>query len=197
MAILLNFSICQSSDCSSLTFNELTGEYSSSNQTGWGSPNRDLSTATAAILTITTPSGGVYNIDLFATGNFPTDDITLDYDIDFTTIGLTTGSKLPDGIYTFLYTVTTIDMDITVVYTQTIQQAFYCQVKCCVLSMFKDLDVTCDCAKNDKIKAIDAWLMYKGLIFSSGAGCSANFNDTLAILQKLCLNKNCTNCKQL
>lgn len=194
MAVSLSFSICQGSGCDSLTFKETTGAYSVTNTGGWGAPNRATSTATIATLTITNPSGTSYELDLFATGDFPTDDTTFEYDIDFTDIGLTAGSKLPDGIYTFVYSVTTVS-GTTVVYTQTVQQAFYCQVKCCVLSMFKELDVTCDCSKDAKIRAIDAYLMLKGIIYSSGSGCSSNFEEDLAILQKICLNSNCTNCK--
>ncbi len=194
MAVILSFSICQDSSCKELSFKEETGAYSATNIVGWGAPNRATSTATEATLTITDPDGNDYTIDLFATGDFPTTDDTLEYSIDFTDIGLTTGDSLPDGIYTFLYSVTTVS-GTTVVYTQTIRQAFYCQVQCCVYSMFKDLDLECDCSKDQKEKAINAYLLLKGLIYSSGCGNIQNFNTDLEVLNRLCLNSHCSNCK--
>ena len=191
MAVVLSFEICQSNDCKTLTFVETTGAYALTNITGWGTPNEDTTAATSATLVITPPSGVVYSIDLFALSDFPKSDTTFEYELDETSLGLTASSKYPDGIYHFTYTVVT---DSTT-YTQQITQAFYCQVQCCVYSMFKDLDVTCDCSLELKTKAIDAYLLLKGLMYSANCGNTTNFNAELATLQKICLNNECQNCK--
>ena len=70
--LVLNFEICQSNDCSELTFVETTGLLSETNLTGWdngllGSSNPTTGDATSAVLTITLASGNTYDIDLFET----------------------------------------------------------------------------------------------------------------------------------
>ncbi len=192
MSVVLSFNVCESSDCKSLIFTETTGAYNaSSNITGWGSPNETTGSAISAKLIVTTPNNVSFTLDLFVTSNFPTSDNTIQYSIPFTSIGQILDSKLIDGIYNFSYTVITN----TTTYNQNFQQAFYCQVKCCVDSMFKDLDVECDCNEDNKTKAINAWLLLKGLIYSGNSGNINNFNSELAVLQKLCLNNNCSDCR--
>lgn len=191
MALQLSFQICQSNTCDALTFVETTGAYSATNLTGWGTPNVALADATSAILTITLASGNIYTIDLLATTYFPTNDTTFEYELTNSDFGYTDGGKIDDQIITFTYTVIA---DGTT-YTQTVHQAFYCQVQCCVYSMFKDLNVTCDACSQSKTKAIDAYLLLKGLIYSANCGNTTNFNSQLAILQKLCLGSSCQNCK--
>lgn len=192
MALQLSFQICQSNTCDSLTFVETTGAYNAtSNPTGWGAPNDTIASATSAELEITLANGNSYTIDLLATTYFPTDDTTFEYEIPNASFGGSTGTKIDDQIITFVYTVVANGTT----YTQTVYQAFYCQVQCCVYSMFKDLNVTCDACLQSKTKAIDAYLLLKGLIYSANCGNTANFNSQLATLQKLCLNNSCQNCK--
>lgn len=191
MALQLSFQICQSNTCDALTFVETTGAYSATNLTGWGAPNVALADATSAILTITLASGNIYTIDLLATTYFPTDDRTFEYELTNSDFGYTDGGKITDQLITFTYTVIA---DGTT-YTQTIRQGFYCQVQCCVYSMFKDLNVTCDSCSQSKTKAIDAYLLLKGLMYSANCGNTTNFNSQLATLQKLCLGSSCQNCK--
>lgn len=188
----LGFQICQSNTCDSLTFVETTGTYNDpSNLTGWGSPNATLGSVTSAELEITLASGDSYTIDLLATGYFPTGDATFEYELTNSDFGYTNGSKIDDQIITFVYTVVASGTT----YVQTVYQAFYCQVQCCVYSMFKDLNVTCDACLQSKTKAIDAYLLLKGLIYSANCGNTTSFNSQLSTLQKICLNNNCQNCK--
>lgn len=191
MALQLSFQICQSNTCDALTFVETTGAYSATNLTGWGAPNVVLADATSAILTITLASGNIHTIDLLATTYFPTDDSSFEYTLTNSDFGYTDGSKIDDQIIKFVYTVIA---DGTT-YTQTIRQGFYCQVQCCVYSMFKDLNVTCDACSESKTKSIDAFLLLKGLMYSANCGNTTNFNSQLATLQKLCLGSSCQNCK--
>lgn len=190
MAVSLQFEICQSSDCSTLTFKETTGAYNSlSNLTGWGSPNETVGAATAATLTVTFASGTAYTINLLTVG-FPTADSTIEYEIPGSSIGNSSNSAIADQVITFTYTVTTE----TSTYTQTIQQAFYCNAQCCVLSMFADLDVECDCSEDQIANALKAYALFKGLVYAANCGSTNNFNSILAQVNKLCVNSNCTNC---
>lgn len=193
MALGLSFQICQSSDCSELTFVETTGVYNAtSNPTGYGAPNALTSDATAATLTVTLASGSSYVIDLLATTFFPSSDITFEYALSNADFGGVASSAIDDQIINFLYTVTTA----SATYTTSFSQAFYCQVQCCVMSMFADIDVDCDsCTKSKTDAALKAYALLKGLIYSANCGNSTYFNSILTQLNKLCLNTNCSNCK--
>jgi hypothetical protein len=192
MALQLDFEICQSSTCDTLTFVETTGAYNAtSNTTGWGAPNATLASVTSAELTITLASGNSYTIDLLATTFFPTTDNTFELQLKNSDFGYVDGAKIDDQIITFTYTVIADD----VTYTQNYKQAFYCQVQCCVLSMFADIDVECDCSKDKIDNALKAYALLKGLIYSGNCGNTTYFNNILAQLQKLCLNNNCASCK--
>lgn len=192
MATVVSAKVCQSNNCSTLSFVETTGAYNSlSNTTGWGTPNEATSDATSAVLTIQNPSGTIYTIDLFATTLFPTTNTVLEYEIPLTSIGLTASSQIEDGVYIFTYTVVTA----TTTYRKNWKQAFYCQVACCVRSMILDLDLECDCGDDLKERAIDAFLLLKGLMYSSNSGNISKFEEQLELLQKICLNKDCQGCK--
>lgn len=189
MSVVLQFEMCLESNCSGLSFKELTGAYSISNPNGWNAPNDTIASATAATLTITMASGTAYVINLF-TSSFPTIDTDLVYNIVNTDIGLALTDELPDQIVTFLYTVTTP----TDTYTQTISQAFYCQSECCVKSMFLDLDFECNSCGKDIDNALKAYAMLQGLKYSANCGNSDEFENTLAQLNKLCAGSSCTSC---
>lgn len=192
MAVVLSFEICEGSGCNSLIFKETTGAYNAeTNITGWGAPNEPTSDATAATLTIELGDGTSYTIDLFATGDFPTTDTTFEYEILPTQIGYASDDdQIDDQIITFTYSVTT---DSTT-YTQVVVQAFYCQVQCCVNTMFVELDFECDCAQNEIDTALKAFAMLQGLKQASGCGNTTNFNNILTQLNKLCANSDCSAC---
>lgn len=192
MALILDFEVCMSSDCKTLTFVETTGAYDvTSNPTGWGTPNATLAGATTAVLTIVLASGNSYSLDLFALSDFPTSDITFQYELVNSGFGYTVGSSIDDQIINFTYSVTTGDAT----YTQNKQYPFYCQVQCCVMGMFKNLNVECDSCTEQTTKALQAYAMLKGLIANANCGNKTNFNNILVQLNKLCLNSSCSNCK--
>lgn len=188
MALVLDFNVQQSYNCKKLIFTETTGAYSAGNLTGWGAPNPLTSAATTATLTITNPAGTSYVLNLF-TSSFPTTSVSTEYAVTFDLIGGSVNTAITDGIYTFLYT-TLVG---ATTYTQTKKITLTCNVACCVYSMFKDIDFECDCSQDTKNKAIDAWILLKGL--QSNCGTTADFDTDLATLQRICLNSNCTNCQ--
>jgi len=190
MSVILSFEICQSGGCNSLIFKETTGAYNAeTNPNGW--TDAELVNPTVADLTILQADGTSSTIDLLATGDFPTTDTTLEYEILPTQIGYSSDDdQILDQIITFTYTVTTD----TGTYTQVISQAFYCQVQCCVNTMFVDLDFDCECQKDQIDLALKAFAMLQGLKQASGCGNVSNFNNILAQLNKLCANSSCSAC---
>jgi len=194
MALVLDFSVCQSSDCTEFTFSDNTGAYNATtNPYGWGAPNVALADVqTPVTLDITTPGGSTFQIDLIlTTPAFPVDQPPNELVVDMSSLGGTAGDPFPDGIYTFVYSVSTIFGD----YSQTITVAFYCQVQCCVYSMFNDLNPHCDCCDDDRNTLINAYLMFKGLIYAANCGNVSEFNSVLAQLQKICTQSNCSQCR--
>ena len=190
MAITTQFSICQTGTCDSLIFNDVTGPYSITNTSGYGTPNESISGATAELI-VTLADGTITTISLTAAG-FPTTDKTLEYIITAEALGYSSGSKIADQLISFTYKVTTA---LTTIITQYKTQGFYCQVNCCVNSMFIDLDINCeDCMKSLGDRAMKAYIMLQGLKYSANCGDSTTFTKTLAQLNKLCLNSSCSNC---
>lgn len=190
MALSLNYSICVINNCTELRFCETTGIYSTSNLTGYGVPNDAVSDMVSAVLTITNPGGTSYNIDLFATGLFPSDNTSISYDIPLS--GMGSPVSITDGKWTFVYTVVS---GAAVTYTKTIFKYTVCNSECCVTKMQPTLD-TCDsCIKTDNTTYLTAWSFLESLKKAASCGDEANFTAIKKIVDKLCLNSECKTCK--
>jgi hypothetical protein len=189
--VVLSFDICIASSCQSLQFSETTGEYSENNATGYGPPNESTNDATAATLVVTTPALSSYTFNLFTqTPSWPTtdeDQLYYIYPID-----LSQGNdKFLDGLYKFVYTVTTE----TTSYTTTIYKLFYCNIECCIEQMFALItDPSCDCQADAIAAASKAFTLLEALKRQAKCGKVAQFNTTMTILTKLCRNTNCETC---
>lgn len=193
MGLVLSTNVCEGSDCGSLIFSETTGLYNAeTNPTGYGAPNPSTSDIVSAELVITLANGTSYTIDLFATGDFPTTNTAFEYEILPTDIGYNSDNdQIEDQIITFVYTITT---NTAVKYTQTVVQAFYCQVECCVNRMFLELDLDCDCIKDEMDEALKAYAMLQGLKAAVNCGNNTAYTNILAQLTKLCGTNGCSSC---
>lgn len=188
MALELDFSICQLGDCESVKLKELTGAYNAiTNTTGWGAPNVEIANYLYAKVEFFLNGTGdaVYTAE-FSNELFPTTDTDFEYEIPV---------SLTDGWYSIVYTVQTAEGVTTAEYTKTIYQSFYCNVKCCVMSMLDGIDLDCDCSNDTIDKFNRAYALLVGLEKASGCGNLTNFTNILTELQKICLNNNCQNCK--
>jgi hypothetical protein len=174
-----------------LTFTDTTGAYAASNVTGWGNPNEAVADATAATLSVTPPGGAATVIDLYS--DFPTSDGTSTFEItgDLVT-GVGENTNFPDGLYEFVYSVTTG----TTTYTTTKQLYFYCGAKCCVDKLFANIDFTgCDCVSDQIDEALLALALLRGISYHVSCGNTTEADNIKAKLSKLCANsKYCNNC---
>lgn len=189
MALELKFNVCVVNKCTQLEFTETTGVYNvTTNPTGWGAPNIELAEIVAATLTITSPSGTDYVINLFDQG-FPSSNVDFSYIFN---VGALT--EIVDGKWTFVYTVTDSESN---TYTKTVYNLFSCQADCCVHQMLVDLELTCDCCSKDTAyeNYIKAWTFLQALKNAAECGDINSFNNLLKILEKLCKNNNCKTCK--
>lgn len=191
MGLVLDFNIIQSKNNEVLVFKELTENYTLSNTGGWESPNPPLSDAISAELIITLPDETTAQtaIDLFAQ-NFPTDDTTLEYEIDMSMLGGSSGNKFEDGLYKVEYVV---ELSGSRTFSTTHTFLLYGKVKCCVDKMVAALPARyCSC-KDDKFitNALLATTLLEGLEKAACCGQTDKFDNLLTILNRLCDPANC------
>ena len=164
-------------DCSK-TLWDTTGFYSSTNTSGWGSPNITRPSITSALLKI----------------KFK--DTIEEYDITetiqdslFNEINLYSFEDLLDGVYEITVVITTEDD----VYETKITFGSLCKVQCCVAKLADKHD--CECGCEDSHSDFEtAYLLLKSLESMLSCIGEYNFNKQLERLQKICNNSDC-NCK--
>jgi len=195
MSVELNFNICISSDCSTLEFTETTGEYSATNTGGWETPNEATTDAESAILEITSENNVVTTINLFSnTPIYPTINKDQKYIIEPSDLGYTT-SKFPDGIYSFKYTVARTTATAFSYYT-VVRKIFFCQTKCCVQSLFADIDdFECECNATKLDLALKADALLTGLKYAANCGQESTFTNIMTTINNICdQTGNCSDC---
>jgi hypothetical protein len=183
MAVDVKFSICQSSDCNSISFTETTGAYHvTTNPTGWGAPNELTSDAISATLTITGPDGTIYSpVNVFTLGTFPKTTSTA-YSIAASTIDASL-TGFADGDWKMTYTVTTDDNT----YEETITFFFFCKIDSCICKKLAALKVNdCDCDPGKIEDVLKAKAYFYALEYAVGCGNITGANDILATLEKMC-----------
>jgi hypothetical protein len=193
MALVLKINACVKTACTELTITELTGAYSITNTGGYGTPNMEIvPTVKYAVLTITSPSLQVYNIDLFATGYFPNTTPALEYVIPMSQLGNRT--FIEDGQWTFLYTVTNGSTEI---YTTTRSYIFTCNTECCVaelLSNIEDVDCNCEDTTDQIMNYLKAKAFLDSLKYAAYCGNTSAYTKLKNILDKICAKTSCKTC---
>ena len=180
-------------DCLNLIFNDQTGNYTTTNTGGWNSPNISLTTATAASVAITTPSGTTYTFNVFVSG-LPSYDINSTYSISYSDLGFT--SSLADGIYTAVYTVNALDgSGEPAVYTVTKSTYITCNLQCCVDTMLINIDDwDCDCSKDAKDNYLKAFGILQQIYHAIECGDLDTASNLSTVANKLCKNSGCSSC---
>jgi hypothetical protein len=180
MALELDFNICQTNGCSSISPTDATGPYHSvNNLTGFGSPNITISdTGFEAIITIEDADGAITEVDV-------TSEITTNggYTV-FEPIAV----DIPDGSFTVTYTVSTDAASATI----TKKFFSYCTVRCCVFKKMRDAvaKANCNCEK-DLNYELFLWAIYKAMIFAA-SGCNYDeAEELLAQLEIVCDTDDC------
>lgn len=195
MALKLNFSISQGCDGSFFTLTETTGDYSNVNVNGWEAPNAskaDIEPDTVDI-NITDTLGNSYSLReqrAAALTDFPetVDTVTMLP----TDIGLAEDAIIPDGTYSFVYSIT-VD---GVYYERALYFYFDSQAKCCVDKMFADIKVDdCCCDDSNLEKALKARGLLIAASYAGRCGQITKAAELLAVVNKLCNHTgNCSTC---
>lgn len=199
MALTLKFTVDNLSNCHGVTFTQNTGTYNNpSNLTGWGAPNAALADVTANVLSITNLTTDVTYDDIViapsGTVGAETEITTEDLLVDGVSIG---DVVLPDGLYQYVYSVTVVASD-TTVYEQTVFTLSLCESACTIKGLAVDVDLECGCCNNDCAKELykflEAYTLYKALLFSGACGSQTEINTNIENLQTFLDNTNCKNC---
>lgn len=187
MPFQLKISVCPTGDCSSLTFNELTGIGTLANDySGWANhPFISIFFQRQAVLIAISPSGVTTTIDLFTLG-FPTDDITTQ---------LILSLPYEDGLWSFTYNVTDLYGE---VYTATSTEYFYCNSSNCITKMLANLKLSSCESCNHSVEEstyLRGFMLLESLKNAALCGSLDTFNSIKKILDKLCKNILCKTCK--
>lgn len=193
----LKTSICTTDDCKSFNFSDLTGEYSSGNLTGYGSPNPTLGNIVYAYLKVVNPSGTIYTIDLLANSSgLPTNNKLFEYTILNTDIGVT--NIVTDGLWTFTYILCfDVGEGNQEVYSTINSILTTCEAECCVANLLASANLIddCDCTGKSLSKYVKAWALLESLKAAARCGKVDDFNKLKDIINKICKNSGCKTCK--
>ena len=167
-------------------FEDETGDYTvTTNEGGYGAPNDVVADVTLAEITITYPNGETQVIDV-------TNELvagTPSNGIPFTDVTL---SSVQDGIYTFLYSVTSPSGTVT----SMISKISLSSLKCCLDKMWAEVpeEICSSCQSDEYIdKVLFAQGLYNSIIAMGGCGNLTRINNVIEKLQVLCGLSNC-NC---
>jgi hypothetical protein len=197
MSLKLDFNICENSSCKWVSFKELTGIYNdTTNLNGWGDPNPEVTdyepgVNSDAALLVTLPDGSTAEIDL--SDYFPVNDTTFSINITNEDLGLDPDASLPNGIYTFTYTLTVEGGS----YSRTHSVLITCKYECQIQELLHDLVteeccLECDNEDLDKIVYLKTLLCAAKLAVKCGNKNRAqNILDTIADLLAGSTDCNC------
>jgi hypothetical protein len=196
MALELNLDITLTlkDDALQLAIFDCTGEYVATlNETGFGTPNPELTDVTSSSLDITFPDGTVYTYD--TTTILPDVSGQWQY-LTYTDITGQTEGSFVDGHYQFVYTVNTA----TETFTFEAHKLFYNNVCCCISNKYADFSFpVCDPCEGEPAADLCElnlmWGMLQALQAQACLGLTDRFNNTLGILQTYCnVDTNCNKC---
>lgn len=195
MALNLKFTFCPSSNCSEIVWTDTTGVYNNpDNLGGWGSPNLATSAVDEATLSITNLTTSTtyddINVLMYINSTY-TIDVT-DLEIAGVNAGLT---KVPDGLYQVTYSV--IDEATEVEYQEIKKILILCESACKIKTLASEVEVNPDCNKcksESAIKFLEAYTLYKALLFSGACGAVSEINKNIENLHTYLINVNCKNC---
>lgn len=166
--------------CDSIVIKETRGFYNvDTNPYGWNTPNLERNFTGTAILTIK------YN------GTVTEQDVkTVIEDAIFPEFTLfTLDEPIKDGVYTF--TLTLVDTDNNVTYTETIKKVSTCEVECCVNKLAVKAVDSCDCNTKEFTNFVQAVNLFYSLEEIAKCLGEAEFTKQLKKLQKICSTTDC------
>lgn len=195
MALVISATVTPSKSCTTLLFEDTAGTYNAgSNTGGWKTPNIDPGDITIARLTLISPSGTSYVIDLLAQGIYSGEPEDIEYNIPLTDLE-SDWKILPTGKWTWTYYLYSDEVEPTV--EQSLEGEFYisCGYKECLKNALLELEAEscCGSCREKQIKKINELMaLIKALENAAECDNLTQFNAIKASLDRLC--ENITDC---
>lgn len=195
--VVLSIKVKESEDRTSFRLTEMTGEYSSTNTGGWGSPNNTIAQALTATITVylRNSTTGVFeligSVDAFDDLPSSTSSSTTGYfDVEASALDASL-STFVDGIYKIVYTVTGVGTEnVPFSFSVTEYKVFDQSIRCCIA---KKGVVVCGCCTDaQKLDFENISFMYEQLERSK---CGNEFDviqNHLDYLTKKCSDCGCS-----
>ena len=184
----VKFKVHEACDNKSIVFTETTGAYSSFNSGGWGAPNYQLVDVLDVEILVTIPNGTTYVLSMSDLTPALPNDLNGSFNIHMGFFGGTQGDVMTQGVYQFEYRVlvndgTTGGFLISVRHYGLASSV----IKCCVHKMLANLDMCDDCpCGEDKSNALEAYTLYKAMLYAYSCGSVTKANKMAAQVNKLC-----------
>jgi len=192
-----NFKTHEACDNKSIVFTDTTGAYSTFNMHGWGAPNYDLSDVLDVEILVKTPDGTTYSLSMADLSPSLPNDSDGTFHIHMGFLGGTQGDPMVQGVYEFEYRILVNDGSaggflISVRHYGLVSSI----IKCCVHKMLANLDICDDCpCGEDKSNALEAYTLYKAMLYAYSCGSVTKANKMAAQVHKLCNYKGtCASC---
>jgi hypothetical protein len=191
MALIPSITAPLNKDGQSFKFTELTGVYDvTSNPGGYGSPNPTAGTSTGALVVKDLTNNVTY--DSITITPSDSDGITYITEalLQVSTVAI---SNIPDGIWSFTYTVTNSSVDYTTEYRTLVIKSINCKMT--DLSL-KYADKSCNCCNNRSFRElfVEAHALYASLCAAVTCGNVAQINEQITFLDNFLNDLNCKNC---
>ena len=179
-------------DCKSFTYSQTTGVYdATTNLTGWGAPNKELTDVATSVLSIKNNKTGVTydDIAVVSAGTSSNTYTFAELFLNSTPIGTET---IADGIYSFTHTVTFNDNSIitTIAYRTSL-----CELNCSIQALTDTmLDTIDDCCTDNKkemrAKYTEVMALYDILTKAFRCNNFSAFNSIYSSIELLLMNIN-------
>ena len=189
MAFKLKGNSCTKDNCTIITVNDTSGLYSSTNTTGYETPNIRRINVLTAIVSLTI-NGETLDYNVLSNLTGATTSVVELVNINIADFGLTV---IPNGLYDLEYTITSESET----YTTKFKGLALCQAQCCIDNRFKQfpdkLAACCNqCEEAEYIK--DTYIgqaLIDGLWYAFKCGNYNVITKNLNRINRICLNLDC------
>ena len=170
------------SDCKKLQINDITGNYSENNPTGWGAPNIEKSEVFYSEVAITYPDGTILEPIVLSDSPYLFPSVNSTIYLQFT-------ESLVDGIYKLVFSLeneTGEDIGSSTEYYLST-----CSIDCCMSNYSTKVQGCCGDCKNVTDKWNEMRSYYDAIQWQFECKNYDSATDLLAKLTKLCSSTNC------
>lgn len=192
MAFVISYTAAPSGNnvCNSITITDITGNYSVSNPTGYGTPNPAKTDITVSSIVITPPNSTALSaIDLTVGYLYPKTNSTA----TFPSTLLNGGDTLTPGVWTFNLTISTSGgTGLPTTQTVTVYTLIQCASECCLKQLSNSYNEACKGCKEDRK---DKWRrakdLYDSVTYSYNCGNYEQANEQQELLDAICDDTDC------